>query len=216
MRVPGGPVLVLPSEALARAVAEEAAARELAPSPAVDVQALPGRGLAGTVDGRKLAILSGRAAQAEGIADAALAARAAEEAAAGRTVSWLVDPTARRALAVMSFGDRPRASARAAIAQLRARGCRTVMLTGDNGPAGAAIGRLLGLDEVRAELLPEDKVAAIASLKADGRHVAMVGDGVNDAPALAARCAAELPDDVAPESAPRRETEDMLSLWKYR
>ena len=82
--------------------------------------------------------------------------------------------------------DQIRAESRGVLAQLKARGIRTVMLTGDRRHTAEAVARELGLDEVRAGLSPEDKVAAIQALRGDGRRVAMVGDGVNDAPSLAA------------------------------
>jgi Cu+-exporting ATPase len=92
--------------------------------------------------------------------------------------------------ALLAFGDEPKPGARQALAELRARGIRTVMISGDNCGAAEAMGRRLGLrpedGEVLAEVLPADKAAAVGRLKAGGHIVAMVGDGVNDAPALAA------------------------------
>jgi Cu+-exporting ATPase len=89
------------------------------------------------------------------------------------------------AVGVLALQDTPRRGAERAIEKLRQRGVRTVMLTGDSRRAADAIGHTLGVDEVRAELLPGEKVAAIETLQAEGRKVAMVGDGINDAPALA-------------------------------
>jgi Cu+-exporting ATPase len=89
-------------------------------------------------------------------------------------------------LAAMGFGDNARAEAAEAVRQLHARGVRTVMVTGDNAAAAAAMARSLGIEDVRSLVLPEDKVNVIAELRHGGRRVAMVGDGVNDAPALAA------------------------------
>jgi Cu+-exporting ATPase len=107
----------------------------------------------------------------------------------GRTVSWLADvsqPDAPLLLAAMAFGDEIRPEAREGIRRLHERGVRTVMLTGDNRTTAEAVGRALGISEVRAEILPAEKANAVGSLR-DGEHrVAMVGDGVNDAPALAA------------------------------
>jgi Cu+-exporting ATPase len=103
------------------------------------------------------------------------------------SVSWLADVTGAPALlGVMAFGDRIRPEAAEAIEALRRRAVRTVMLTGDNQAAAQEVGKRLAIDEVRAGILPADKANAVAELRrADGR-VAMVGDGVNDAPALAA------------------------------
>jgi P-type Cu+ transporter len=118
---------------------------------------------------------------------AALAAKAAGLETQGMTVSWLADITSTPAvLAAMAFGDQERAEAKEAIGLLRKRGVRTVMLTGDNRAAAQAVGGRLGIDDVRAEILPADKAAAVMELRGADRRVAMVGDGVNDAPALAA------------------------------
>jgi Cu+-exporting ATPase len=105
----------------------------------------------------------------------------------GRTVSWLIDPVLRTVLGLVAFGDALKPGARAAIARLRAAGIRTVMLTGDNAGAAARVAAMLGLDELQAEVLPQDKAARVGALKRNGEAVvAMVGDGINDAPALAA------------------------------
>jgi Cu+-exporting ATPase len=103
------------------------------------------------------------------------------------TVSWLADLTDKPVvLAAMAFGDEIRPEAEQAVKQLRARGLRTVMLTGDNRAAAQWVAARLGIDEVRAEILPADKAEAVAELRGAHSRVAMVGDGVNDAPALAA------------------------------
>ncbi len=176
---------------LARAVAALAAAEGVSPPAASDLRALPGRGVAAVVEGRTLRLGSRRLMDEDGVDLTALAARAEALARDGRTVSWLAeagrDPDqAPRLLGLIAFGDAMKPSAAAAVAALRRRGLRIVMLTGDNRGSAARAAEALGLDAVTAELLPEDKAAAILRLKAGGRRVAMVGDGVNDAPALAA------------------------------
>ncbi|ALK35040.1 heavy metal translocating P-type ATPase [Burkholderia plantarii] len=115
-------------------------------------------------------------------------ARAAEHEAAGNTVSWLMRLDApRAALALIAFGDTVKPGAREAIGQLHALGIRTALVTGDNRGSAAAVARTLGIDEVHAQVLPDDKARVIGDLKAASRGVvAMVGDGINDAPALAA------------------------------
>ena len=116
----------------------------------------------------------------------ALQARASLLAAEGHSVSWVAeDGASPRLLGLLVFKDQPRASARAAIAQLHALGLRTAMISGDNRGAADAIGRALGIDDVRSDVLPSGKADAVAELQKDG-PVAMVGDGINDAPALAA------------------------------
>jgi Cu+-exporting ATPase len=115
-----------------------------------------------------------------------LAGKAASWERDGRTVSWLADMTDVGLIAVLAFGDEPRPEAGEAVQRLKARGVRTVMLSGDSAAAASAVGRRLGIDEVRAPILPEEKAHAISALRSRHRGVAMVGDGVNDAPALAA------------------------------
>ncbi len=106
----------------------------------------------------------------------------------GRTVSWLMrkDGETAELLGLLAFGDAVKASARAAVARLHELGINTVMLTGDNRGSAAAVARELGLQDFRAEVLPGDKAAVVQALRAEGKVVAMVGDGINDAPALAA------------------------------
>jgi Cu+-exporting ATPase len=117
----------------------------------------------------------------------ALTAQASGFEQTGHTVSWLADVTEEPTLrAVLAFGDQPRAEAAEAVRHLASQGIRTVMLTGDNRAAAQSVARHLGIDDVRAEVLPADKAREITALRAHGGRVAMVGDGVNDAPALAA------------------------------
>ncbi len=172
---------------LARAVQARAAADGLAASPAQDVRALPGRGVEAVVDGRKLALGSARLMAELGVKAGPLADAVATLEQQGRTVSFLADTTSAPVLlGVFGFGDQLKPSAAAAIAALRRLGLRTVMLTGDNEGSARAAAAGLGLDEVMAGVLPDGKADAVARLRRDGRAVAMVGDGVNDAPALAA------------------------------
>jgi Cu+-exporting ATPase len=122
-----------------------------------------------------------------GVDLAPLAAKVSALEKRGLTISWLADLTsAPVALAAMAFGDQARPEAVDAVRQLHKRGVRTVMVTGDNAAAAAAVARSLGIDDVRSEVLPEDKANIIVALRRSTRRVAMVGDGVNDAPALAA------------------------------
>jgi Cu+-exporting ATPase len=152
-----------------------------------DVRAVAGRGLRGTVDGRTLLLGSRRMMAEAGIDTAPLAARADALAHEGCTVSWLGEAGdgAMRLHGLLAFRDPPRAHAAQAIAELRALGVRTVMISCDNAGAAGAVARALGIDDVRADVLPEQKADAVRALARDGR-VAMVGDGINDAPALAA------------------------------
>jgi Cu+-exporting ATPase len=168
------------------AVAGVAAASGLAPGPVSELRTLPGRGVAGRADGRALLLGNARLMQEQGIDVSALSTTAEALQGKGNSVSYLADVDARRALAVLAFGDAPKPNVIQALAALRALGVRTLMLTGDNIAAARHLAGAIGLDDVRAELLPADKVGAIAELKGKGETVAMVGDGINDAPALAA------------------------------
>jgi len=155
--------------------------------PATGVRALAGRGMAAIVDGRELRLGSSRLMDELGVERGALATRADTLQADGRTVSWVADITdTPRLIGLLAFGDTIKASAQRAIAQLREQGIRAVLVTGDNRGSAEAVGRELGLDDIRSEVLPQDKARIVAELKADGATVAMVGDGINDAPALAA------------------------------
>ncbi|MBA2964490.1 MULTISPECIES: heavy metal translocating P-type ATPase [Ramlibacter] len=172
---------------LARAVLAAARDEALVAPPAESVQAVAGRGVAGCVDGRELRLGSSPWMAELGVATEPLAAAAAQAQADGRTVSWLAEVSATpRLLGLLAFGDTLKAGARDAIDALHAQGIRTVLVSGDNAGAARAVGGALGIDEVHAEVLPQDKAALVASLKAGGHTVAMVGDGINDAPALAA------------------------------
>ncbi len=150
--------------------------------PATGIRALPGRGLEGTVEGHVLLLGSRRLMDEAGVDTAALTEQAALEM-DGRTISFLAADG--RLMGLLGFGDAIKHGAAEAVAALRARGLRVVLLTGDNQGAADAAARALGIDEVQALALPEDKVDRIVALRRHG-PVAMVGDGVNDAPALAA------------------------------
>jgi Cu+-exporting ATPase len=152
-------------------------------TPADAFRALPGRGVEGAVEGRQVALGSPRLLAERGAEAGALAELAATEAAQGRSLAWLIEGD--RALALLAFEDAEKPGAAAAIAGLRAMGVRAAMLSGDIPEAAQAAARRLGLDEVAAGVLPEGKAARIADWQRQGDRVAMVGDGVNDAPALA-------------------------------
>ncbi len=172
---------------LARAVMAAAAERSIHPETAVGLKALPGRGVAATVFSRRFVLGSTRLMEENGVSLTGLDGRARELEQDGRSVSWVAEiGDSTRLVGLLAFGDEPKAAARIAVEALHTRGIRTVMLTGDNAGSANAVAARLGIDEVIANVLPEDKAQAVARLKGQGRTVAMVGDGVNDAPALAA------------------------------
>ncbi len=178
---------------LARAVVAAAKDKGLPLDPPQSVRAVPGRGTEGEVGARACLIGSLRWMDELGVVQGPLAARATELQRQGATVSALAERVDGGAIVLrmlMAFGDEPKPGAQAALAELRARGIRPVMISGDNRGAAEGMARRLGLrpddGEVMAEVLPGDKAALVAKLKEGGTTVAMVGDGVNDAPALAA------------------------------
>ncbi len=175
---------------LARAVLNAAthgsASASTAP-PASDVHAVAGRGVSATVAGRAMRLGSAAYMQELRVDLGTLQAQGDALAQQGRTVSWLADVSERPKLrGLLAFGDEVKPNARAAVQALRALGIHTVLVTGDNAGSADAVGRQLGLDSVRAQVLPEHKAAIVTELRAAHGPVAMVGDGINDAPALAA------------------------------
>ncbi|MTW32104.1 heavy metal translocating P-type ATPase [Pseudoduganella danionis] len=174
--------------ALARAVLDAAAARgQDATLVASELSALPGRGVAATVAGQRLLLGSSRLMSEQGVSIQPLQTEAEAHAREGRTIAWLasVAPTP-QLLGLLAFGDRIKPQAQAALQALHAMHVETILLTGDNQGSADAVGRELGLTRVIANMLPGDKAAAIKALQQPGACIAMVGDGINDAPALAA------------------------------
>jgi Cu+-exporting ATPase len=169
---------------LARAVLDEAARRALPVPDAADGRALPGRGVQADVDGATILLGNRRLMNDLGV----LAGGAEAHEAAGRTVSWLAERRGDTVtvLGLLAFGDRLKPGAQDAVARLVARGITPVLLTGDSAGAAQGVARALGITRVHAEVLPADKADVIAALRQAGRTVAMIGDGINDAPALAA------------------------------
>ena len=154
-------------------------------SPLTDFKAVPG-GIAGRVNGRALLLGNLRALQDSEIDASALKDAAERAVAEGRGVSFLADQDAKRALGLIAFFDAPRASAKETVTQLHALGVKVTMLTGDSAGSAHAVARLIGIDQVIAEARPEDKERTVREAVTRGDFVAMVGDGINDAPALAA------------------------------
>ena len=168
---------------LADAIVAEARRRGLALAKVADFASTTGSGVSGTVDGRQAALGNARMMQASGADVAALAERAQALRREGATAVFLAVDGALAGL--LAVADPVKESTPEAIRKLRESGIRILMASGDSATTAKAVGAKLGLDEVRGEVLPEDKLAWIAELQAQGRRVAMAGDGINDAPALA-------------------------------
>ena len=172
---------------LARAVRARAEADGISPSTVREMRAIPGRGVLGWLGDRELAIGSSRFLDEQRVGKGALEGLAEALESEGRTVSWVLEVRPEpRLVGLLGFGDEVKETARAAIDALHAEGVRTVMITGDNAGSARAAAGALGVQEHLANVLPEGKAEAIAALRRDHGVIAMVGDGVNDAPALAA------------------------------
>ncbi len=171
---------------LAKAVLQACREQGLSVANVSASQALAGRGIAGTLDGKQLALGNRRMLEENALSAGDLGASASQWEAEGRTLSWLIEQGAQpRVLGVFAFGDTLKPGALAAVQQLRAQHISSHLLTGDNRGSARVVAEALGIDDVHAEVLPADKAATVAHLKQSG-VVAMVGDGINDAPALAA------------------------------
>jgi len=176
---------------LARALLARAAEEKLVLPPVSNFRALPGQGVSGVVDGQSWCLGAPgwlvTAAATDGTGNGAatdLAAPVGTAQAAGKTVLLLADETG--PVALLAVADALRPGAAAAVQQLKALGVRPVMLTGDNRRTARAIAAAVGIDDVQAEIMPGDKAAAVQGLRRGGEAVGMAGDGINDAPALAA------------------------------
>ena len=188
---------------LAAALLSAARAEGVEPETAALFASRTGRGVLGRVDGRAVLVGNRKLMLESGVAVEHLAEREATLAAPGRSVIYLaVDG---RVEAVLALADPIKESSREAVRELRRAGIRVVMLTGDNCATAQAVARELGIEEFKAELMPADKLEEVRKLQAAGRWVAMAGDGINDAPALAQAnvgIAMGTGADVAMEAAP--------------
>ncbi|MNS70717.1 putative copper-transporting ATPase PacS [compost metagenome] len=171
---------------LAKAVLDACRERDLSVADVTDSQSLTGRGIAGNLDGRRLALGNRRLLEESSLSTGALADSATAWETEGRTLSWLIEQSpAPKVLGLFAFGDTLKPGALQAVQQLNARHISSHLLTGDNRGSAKVVAEALGITDVHAEVLPADKAATVAALKKTG-VVAMVGDGINDAPALAA------------------------------
>ena len=169
---------------LAAAILRAAADRGLALSEAADFESPVGKGVLGRVDGRRIALGGSRLLAEQGVESAALEPEAERLRGDGATVVFAAIDG--RPAGFFAIADPVKASTAEAVRALQADGVRLVMMTGDNRATALAVARQVGIGDVEAEVLPEDKAKVVQKLRAEGRAVAMAGDGVNDAPALAA------------------------------
>ncbi|KPW38307.1 Copper-translocating P-type ATPase [Pseudomonas coronafaciens pv. atropurpurea] len=171
---------------LAKAVLDVCHEWQLKLDPVEDSRALSGRGIAGTVQGRELALGNRRLLDESGLPMGELAESARVWEAEGRTLSWLIETAPEhKVIGMFAFGDTLKPGTDQAIRALNARGITSHLLTGDNRGSAQVVARALGIHDVHAEVLPADKADTVTQLK-NNHVVAMVGDGINDAPALAA------------------------------
>ena len=168
---------------LARSIVEGADERGIKPVDVDDFDSITGKGVRGTVDGRAVLIGNSRLMQDNAIDPGPLADAADKRRSKGETV--MLAAVDGKIAGLIAVADPIKGSTREAVRILHQAGLRIIMLTGDNEKTAQAVADQLGIDEVQANALPEDKYALVEKLQAEGRKVAMAGDGVNDAPALA-------------------------------
>jgi Cu+-exporting ATPase len=172
---------------LAKAVVNAAQAKGLLLQPVLELQALPGKGLVGLVGDKRLYLGNARLMGELGIDLVALKVASESLEAQGLSISWLaISSAASTLLGMLAFGDVLKPTAATAINRLQRQDILTVLISGDNQGSATSVGNQLGISQVYAEVLPEDKANIVAQLKRAHGLVAMVGDGINDAPALAA------------------------------
>ncbi|HPU10723.1 MAG TPA: heavy metal translocating P-type ATPase [Ottowia sp.] len=169
---------------VSRAIAQGLASQDVTAGEVTQFIDRPGSGVEGVVSGQRLRLVSVRALEGTDLVTAELTERLAVHQAAGRSVSLLVSDT--EVLALFAVADTLKDHAPDAVRELHALGVKTVMLSGDHAAAAQAVARAAGVDEAHGQLMPADKLTRIAELQARSGPTAMVGDGINDAPALAA------------------------------
>jgi len=170
---------------LAEAVLNEAKNKNIPYAHADSSKALPGRGVEAVVEGKLYQLGSKRLLTESELTDSPIFSALVKCEAVGETVSFLIDKNLNKVLGLVSFKDTIKSQAFETITQLKALNIKTIMLTGDNQGSAERVAKELGIDEIRAEVLPENKSNIIQELKSRGEILGMVGDGINDAPALA-------------------------------
>jgi len=175
---------VLSEHPLAQAITDRAKAEKLMPLPVDQFEALPGFGARALADGSVYLVGNLRFMETSGVQMNGLSESAEKLAEEGKTCVYVAENN--QAIGLLALSDVPRASAREALSDLKKMGLNVAMITGDNSQTAHAVGMLLGINRILAEVLPGEKSSAIKQLQSQGQVVAMVGDGINDAPALMA------------------------------
>ena len=189
---------------LAKAILNDASKKNISLLQATSTKALPGRGVEAEINNTKYVLASKRLLSEFNIKDKLVLSISHEREILGETVSFLVELPINKVIGIVTFKDTIKESAKSTIKKLKELGIKTIMLTGDNQESANLVAKELGIDFVRAEILPQQKSEIIQELKGQGEIVAMVGDGINDAPALAAAhvgIAMSTGTDVAMQSA---------------
>ncbi len=163
-----------------------ARAKDVALPPAQDFAAITGKGLTASIEDKKIAIGNRRLMSESNVETSALEQRASSLESEGRTVMWVADAKAQKLLGIIAVADTIKRHSIEAVKQLKARGVMPILVTGDNERTASVVAKAVGIERVEAGVLPEGKVKVVEALHREGKVVAMVGDGVNDAPALAA------------------------------
>jgi Cu+-exporting ATPase len=189
---------------LAKAILNHASKKNISLLQATSTKALPGRGVEAEINNTKYVVASKKFLTEFNIKDELVLSMAHDREILGETVSFLVELPINKVIGIVTFKDTIKESAKSTIKKLKELGIKPIMLTGDNQESANLVAKELGIDFVRAEILPQDKSEIIQELKRQGEIVAMVGDGINDAPALAAAhvgIAMSTGTDVAMQSA---------------
>jgi Cu+-exporting ATPase len=171
---------------LAKAIMREAELKNIKPKNASFIKSIPGKGVEAMIENKNYMIGSQNILNDLNIVDEKIISKAHQKEKLGETISFLIDPSEKKIIAMMTFKDSIKLSAQETIQKLKSLGIKTMLITGDNEGSAQSVGQTLGIDFIKANVMPNDKAQIILELKNKGDIVAMVGDGINDAPALAA------------------------------
>jgi Cu+-exporting ATPase len=160
--------------------------KNIKPKNASFIKSIPDKGVEAMIENKNYMIGSQNILNDLNIVDEKIISKAHQKEKLGETISFLIDPSEKKIIAMMTFKDSIKLSAQETIQKLKSLGIKTMLITGDNEGSAQSVGQTLGIDFIKANVMPNDKAQIILELKNKGDIVAMVGDGINDAPALAA------------------------------